>query len=318
MWHNITDPIMNPFTAAEGYDRMGRYALSKIPLVYADSGEASEVVAIVREPTDDDPQRQQFGTVSPGYSLISPDELCDIWDQNIERQVETMGALGKGERFFITTHLRDYDVKGDEVRHYLMTVNDMTGRAACRIVQSPVRTVCENTLRLAEKMATDTFRLVHDERLAERMADWLVQIFNNAEEKAELTHEAFLLMTGKTFTGRQTTAFFNGVYPQPADPSISGPKEFVERAEAKYAGDMRHMQSRRETCQALFAGAGTGQDTKAAQGTAWGAYNAVVEANDYVFCKPNKMEQSADAALFGYKAQEKSRAFSLALEMSTN
>jgi len=84
MWHHITDPLTEAFTAVEALNRMGNYTVHQVPLVYQDTQEPSEVVAIVREPTTDDPKRYpckgcgELVTAEEGYPTADEmDVVCE-------------------------------------------------------------------------------------------------------------------------------------------------------------------------------------------------------------------------------------------------
>jgi len=72
------------------------------------------------------------------------------------------------------------------------------------------------------------------------------------------------------------------------------------------------MKRRRDGAHELFEGRGTGMDHKAAKGTFWGAYNAVVETEDYR--QGRDAVQSSQSAMFGDRMKHKRRAFNASME----
>jgi phage/plasmid-like protein (TIGR03299 family) len=108
-------------------------------------------------------------------------------------QYETAGALGKGERIFITAKLPGYiTVQGEDlVEKYLFLTTSHDGSGAITAAFTPVRIVCNNTLSLALRDCTHRItirhtrdarqRLEHAHRvmgIANRLSDQLDGIFN--------------------------------------------------------------------------------------------------------------------------------------------
>jgi len=86
----------------------------------------------LRNPTTDDPETRVFGIVGADYHLVTPDDFVSIWDERVGRPIETIGALGFGETFFISTTLPKMDVRGDEVEFYLLRQTDPDGSGSER------------------------------------------------------------------------------------------------------------------------------------------------------------------------------------------
>jgi len=76
--------------------------------------------------------------------------------------------------------------------------------------------------------------------------------------------------------------------------------------------NMNLMKRRRDGARELFEGLGTGMDLKAAKGTMWGAYNAVVECEDYRRGKSEAVK-IAESSMYGERAASKKRAFEYAV-----
>src|SRR5690606_26211696 len=108
---------------------------------------------------------------------------------------ETAGALGYGERIFITAKLPDYIRvgKGDDVTEkYLFLTTSHDGSGSITAAFTPIRIVCQNTLNASLKNMTNVVRIRHTSGakqrledahrvmgLAERLSKELEGIFNN-------------------------------------------------------------------------------------------------------------------------------------------
>lgn len=95
-----------------------------------------------------------LGTVGERYTPIQNKMLFEFIDKFIGVggcHYETAGALGKGERVFVTANVGAYDVlgTGDVHETYLLGVGSHDGTLAQTFKMTEVRVVCQNTLTLA-------------------------------------------------------------------------------------------------------------------------------------------------------------------------
>lgn len=311
-WHELGEVFGEAISATKAYKQLGKYEV-RLADCKAD-GIPLKQQAILRNPTTDDPETRVFGTVGMDYQLISPEDFVSIWDERVGEPIETIGALGYGEVMFITTYLPKLDVKGDEVEFYLLAKNPMTGLHAAEVMTTAVRTVCQNTLIAAEAQATQRLRIVHDEHGKQRMGDWLQEVYSEAESTAQALKEIFEVLAGKKIKTAQAVSLFEESYPYPNAPRRNAPKAIMDQRLKWWHENVSLMDRRREGAQALFEGMGTGMDIPAAKGTLWGAYNAVVECED--FRKGKDEAQIATSLLFGERADSKRRALKVAMNMA--
>src|SRR3546814_20848068 len=76
---------------------------------------------------------------------------------------ETAGALGNGERIFITAKLPDYiRVGGDDlIEKYLFLTTSHDGSGSITAAFTPIRIVCANTLNAAMPRQSNTIKIRH-------------------------------------------------------------------------------------------------------------------------------------------------------------
>ena len=124
---------------------------------------ASDNVAIIRPGLRDDESRWvQLGVASPQYTPISNYRVAEMLDPLTERwPVETVGALGKGEDFFITLDAGTAEIAGDEMKQWYFVWNKHDGSGALRIMFTPVRVVCQNTCIMGARAANVTASVIH-------------------------------------------------------------------------------------------------------------------------------------------------------------
>jgi phage/plasmid-like protein (TIGR03299 family) len=88
-------------------------------------------------------------------------------------QYETAGALGKGERIFITAKLPDYIRVGsdDLMEKYLFLTTSHNGDGSITAAFTPIRIVCANTLSAAMRNKSNTFKIRHTAGAKDRLEE---------------------------------------------------------------------------------------------------------------------------------------------------
>src|SRR5207302_8162937 len=97
---------------------------------------------------------------------LQNDEAFSFFDGLIDRNVatyETAGALGQGERVWVMAKLReDISIAGkDQIQRYILLANGHNAATAVRVILTPVRVVCQNTLSWALEKSKTEFRVHH-------------------------------------------------------------------------------------------------------------------------------------------------------------
>lgn len=314
-WHELGQVFNKPISATEAYRKMGPYEVRLADLNA--EGVALKQRAILRNPTTDDPETRVLGIVGSDYHLVTPDDFVTIWDERVGKPIETIGALGWGETFFISTSLPKMDVRGDEIEFYLLGKLTQTGLAANEVMTTGVRVVCQNTLNAAEASTTMRLKVAHDQHVRQRMGDWLQGIVDEAETTAHVLKEQFDLLASKRIKSADAEELFEEAYPYPNAPKKNAPAHVVEQRIQWWSENVSLMDRRRDGARNLFEGMGTGLDIPAAKGTLWGAYNAVVETEDYRRGRnettPEGRASIAESIMFGERAMCKRRAFKAAM-----
>lgn len=117
-----------------------------------------------------------LGIVSPQYQVLQNDEAFNFFDPIVERGeaiYETAGALGKGERIFLTAKMPDdITIKGEKIEQYVLLTNGHDGCHALVAMLTPIRVVCNNTLTAAlNGKASYKVIIYHQKNMKDKLAE---------------------------------------------------------------------------------------------------------------------------------------------------
>jgi phage/plasmid-like protein (TIGR03299 family) len=191
-WHGLGQIIEDYPTSSEAIVHAGlNYTVERRPLFTADT----ENFAVFDDPeTDDyfntfDPNilvpdyfanvrtdtEEVLGVVGKDYKIVQNIDAFSFFDEIVGGGsgilYETAGALGRGERIFITAKLPDYIRVGrnDLIENYLFLTSSHDGLGSITIAFTPVRIVCNNTLNAALKNSTNTLKIRHTASAVEKL-----------------------------------------------------------------------------------------------------------------------------------------------------
>jgi hypothetical protein len=232
-----------------------------------------------------------------------------------------MGVLRRGAMFFITTKLPTIDVKGDEVARYLGVTSPLDGVTALSAEEWPLRVVCANTLRAAQAGALASFHIQHRGDGLKRIGEWLRHSYDAARSNAATMKAKFEALADTRVEDDKAKAGIERVYPLPVPKKFDGPKAALEAQAKRYDENKVRVSRFRVAAFDLFAGEGTGMNSRAADHTAWGFLQAITELEDYRRGSPiggtaYRAARDSESALFGARAQAKERAMTEALAMA--
>jgi phage/plasmid-like protein (TIGR03299 family) len=297
-WHHLGKKVEAAQTSAGAIVAAGLdWRVNKVQLQRTDGVEVN-AFATVREDT-----RATLGVVGYVYRPLQNKEAFSFFDAIVGEKAaiyHTAGALGDGETVWILAKLPGYiRVVGDDVSEkYLLLANRHDGGGAVRVQFTPIRVVCQNTLNIALTGAERSFRARHTGALGQRVktvqdylgiVDAKSALFEEAARKlatVQLTQEAW-----------KNYAKASGLVPETPEGERPSSRAY------QIIEDVSRLFER-----------GKGQDLPGARGTAWGAFNAVVEYVDYV--RSTRNDKRAESLLFGSGAQIKQAAWDNALALA--
>jgi phage/plasmid-like protein (TIGR03299 family) len=183
-WHNLGQIISDYPTSADAIKHAGLdYEVEKRPLFTYDTAnnkgetdlilpeiEVPNFYATVRKDTE-----QVLGVVGKDYEVVQNVNAFEFFDSIVGGKdgilYETAGALGNGERIFITAKLPNYIRVGrdDLIEQFLFLTTSHNGYGSISAAFTPVRIVCANTLNAAMRNHSNAIKIRHTASAKDRL-----------------------------------------------------------------------------------------------------------------------------------------------------
>ena len=200
-WHGLGQIVSDYPTSAEAikhagldytvekrrlftYDNENNVANEDIDIVMPEI-EVPNFYATMRTDTE-----QVLGVVGKDYEVIQNVDAFSFFDAIVGGDgilYETAGALGNGERIFITAKWPNYIKVGsdDLIERYLFLTTSHDGYGSITAAFTPVRIVCANTLNAAMRNHTNSIKIRHTANAKERLeqAHKIIGISNKLSEE---------------------------------------------------------------------------------------------------------------------------------------
>jgi len=303
-WHRLGEKLDAPATAEEAIAAAGLdYEISLTSVATVDGMMVPKTKAVVRYDN-----QTVLGVVSDRYVPVQNRQAFGFLDAVVADgglRYHTAGALGQGEKIFLLAklpgHLRVKQTE-DIVEKYLLLSNAHDGSAALRVLFTPVRVVCQNTLSMALRQGhgqgvsiRHNGDLAGKIRDAQRVLGLATRFYDDAQTKIDR-------LASLSPTQAQLDTYFKVLYPDP----ILG-------------DDNGKARQTRERLQELF-GSGIGHDMPGIKDTWWTAFNAVTEMLDHrTYRGRNEVERATNrlqSIWWGTAAKVKEQAWEAALDLA--
>jgi phage/plasmid-like protein (TIGR03299 family) len=318
-WHGLGQIVSDYPTSTEAVQFAGLdYRVEKRRLFTFDSansfGNSDTVQPTVEVPsyyatvrTDND---TVLGVVGKDYGVVQNRDAFSFFDAIVEGEgilYETAGALGKGERIFITAKLPAYIRVGNDdlIEKYLFLTTSHDGFSAITAAFTPVRIVCANTLNAALHNHTNSIKIRHTANAKERLqqAHRLMGISNKLSTELE---EIFNQWTKVRIRDSEVKKLIELAL-APAKEAING-----------LGAEKKELLSKQfqNTCDAAFTYAMSNptQVVETTKGTLFGAYNAVTGYYQNVRSYMDGEAKLKSIVLGGTAQQRSTKAFRLCSE----
>lgn len=305
-WHGLGTPLREPATSAEAIKAAGLdWTVRKVPLFAIEGPGVVRVpkyCGIVPDNRWGKPDCPVFGIVSQEYQPLQNVEAFNFFDSIVGQKVamyHTAGALGKGEHVWILAKLPGLMeiTTSDVLDKNVLLSTGHDGRTCVRVILTPVRVVCQNTLTLAMRSGEEIAR-AHHTRSMNRQLDAARQKVKSLMKGFETMQASFRAMVKHRVNAAAAATYIERVFPIPE--GVAGRK-----VPAWILED-------RANCIHLFRN-GLGNDDPAARETLWAAYNGVTEYVDHWRNRGGR--QHMYTVCLGRGFQIKVRAFDIASQM---
>lgn len=171
------------------------YKVEKRPLFLEDGTKLKDKVATVR--TDNN---QILGVVGDGYEVLDNEEGFAFIDDIIGEggaDFETAGSFGKGKKAFMIAKTEPLTILGDKFDPYILFTNSHDGSGSIKVMFTPIRVICQNTLVVALKEAAFKISIKHTKSVKERLMAAKEILLANTKYLANLKKNAELMAATK-------------------------------------------------------------------------------------------------------------------------
>ena len=222
--------------------------------------------AVVRNTADG--STAVMGFVGRRYTIVQNEDLFSFLQSLSDgARWETAGALGEfaskvfGSLAFEREIVLDPTGVADRVKTYALITGSHDGSGSITAGLTPTRVVCQNTLNIALGSLSNVMKFRHTANVADRMTQ-AAEFFRFERQYFDAFDHAAKSLFETSFSDKQFENAFNTLFKQPED---------------NKKGALTKWENRRGT----YMQAWKGEPNAGIRGTAWGAFNALTEANQW-------------------------------------
>jgi phage/plasmid-like protein (TIGR03299 family) len=246
--------------------------------------------------------------VGSRYEIIQNRDAFGFFDAIIdegEAIFQTAGALGNGERIFVTAKLPDdLLVAGEPCNKYIILTNSHNGTSSIIAGLTTIRIVCNNTLQAALKGLENKICIEHRSGAKEKLAE-AYKVMNIASKYMSEVEEIFNQMAKTKIEDEQLKAYIKEVMQNKYAKQLTEEEKIEESTRLK-----NQVNSIFE-----FALTHPTQQTDATRGTVWGAYNSISGYYNHICKFKGGAEHKFESQFFGNGYKKISKGFELAHEI---
>lgn len=250
-----------------------------------------------------------LGIVKERYTPVQNVEAFTFFDGAIGKDKaiwQTAGFFGMGERIFVSAKLpKNILVNGDPVENYLVFTTSHDGSSGVKILFTPIRVVCQNTLNAAIATSTNYVSFRHTKSVHGNL-DIAAEILGICETRIVALQEQFNIMRKIQINDDKAQQIFANVI-------LTEDEQFRIKQTGHTIGQiitrdwraindsqvsMKKVNTLSEINNYYFAGIGQ----KEILGTAWGVYNAIT--GYYSNIDNSEGTKRMDSLLYGDKSRK--------------
>ena len=321
-WHREGFAVSNDLTPEELAEAAQiTWTVSKRPSYTIDQPVYSENAGLLNDPAHNhivrDDNNTILGVCSPeGWHPFQNVEIMAFYKKFCEAghmSMETAGSLRDGRDIWaLAKYSPGFTLPGgDQIEGYCLMANSHKPGKAFKVLNTPVRVVCHNTLQMALRQtdATGMFKLAHRNEFNPAIFKEVEQVLGLANEQLA----AFQQQTEMLASKQVKVADFEKFVAQLLAPELlqeEGNKGFDGKT-VELRDQFRNGTHAAKVCEAMELSPGA--DLKSAKGTWWGAVNAVTYVMDHE-ARSNVKGGALYNSWFGRNSTHKRKALDLATE----
>lgn len=318
-WHGLGQIIENYPTSEEAIIHAGLdYEVEKRqiftystgnfqnPALFYPDTEIKNFFATVRKDTD-----QILGVVGSKYEVVQNRTAFTFFDSLVTAnngiKYETAGALGNGERIFITAKMPEVIKVGrkDIIEEYIFLTTSHDGSGSIMAAFTPVRIVCNNTLNMALRDHSNAVFIKHTANAETKLkeAARIIAIGQNMGEQLEQMFNKWAKVKVNDAELKKLVRLAMSPNKEVAKAVIDDNKEFEFS---------KHFEN---VCTQVFdyAMISPTQQMETTAGTLFGAYNAITGYYQNVKAYDNN-NAKVESIMFGTGLERTKKAFEICLK----
>lgn len=250
-----------------------------------------------------------LGIVKDRYTPVQNVDAFNFFDGAIGKDKaiwQTAGFFGNGERIFVSAKLpKNILVNGDPVENYLVFTTSHDGSSGVKILFTPIRVVCQNTLNAAIATSTNYVSFRHTKSVHGNL-DIATEILGICETRIVVLQEQFNVMRKIQMNDDKAQQIFANVI-------LTEDEQFRIKQTGNTVGQiitrdwraindsqisMKKVNTLSEINNYYFAGIGQ----REILGSAWGVYNAIT--GYYSNIDNSEGTKRMDSLLYGDKSRK--------------
>lgn len=250
-----------------------------------------------------------LGLVKERYEPVQNVDAFRFFDDAIglnKALWQTAGFFGRGERIFVSAKLPDdILVHGDKVDSYLVFTNSHDGSTGVKILFTPIRVICQNTLNAAIRTSTNYISFRHTKNVHSNI-NMASEILGICSKQSQALNEYYnLLFKTKISDKNAVDVFGNIVLTADELAKIKNTGHTVDEVANHLWFALNDAEISTQKANVLssmvdYYHRGIGQQE--ILGTGWGVYNAV--SGYYSNVDNNEGQKRMDTLLYGDRANK--------------
>lgn len=223
-----------------------------------------------------------LGEVKDKYTIVQNIDAFAFFDNAIGKNKaiwQTAGYFGRGERIFVSAKLpKNIYVNGDPVENYLVFTNSHNGSSGVKILFTPIRVICENTLNAAIAGSDNYISFRHTKKVHSKI-DVAAEILGICDNTTKFLSDKYIHMSKtKMNDDRANECFLRLILNDSELTNIKETghnfKQIVNR-DWRAINDSGISMKKVNTITSINDYYHTGIGQQQIAGTAWGVYNAI-------------------------------------------